>query len=49
MQHCWPDPSMSIDRTVDAHVATLRKKLKAIAPTEEILITHVSVGYSLKG
>ena len=48
MQHCWEDNEMSIDRTVDAHMAALRKKLKAIAPTEEILITHVSVGYPLK-
>jgi two-component system, OmpR family, catabolic regulation response regulator CreB len=49
MQHCWPDPGTSIERTVDARMAVLRKKLKAIEPTEEILITHVSVGYSLKG
>lgn len=37
----------SIDRTVDAHVKTLRAKLKLIAPTLEPIRTHRGAGYAL--
>jgi two-component system catabolic regulation response regulator CreB len=43
----WDDDSDSLDRTVDAHVKTLRAKLKAIAPTLEPIRTHRGVGYAL--
>jgi two-component system catabolic regulation response regulator CreB len=32
---------------VDAHVKTLRAKLKAVAPTLEPIRTHRGVGYAL--
>ena len=43
----WDDTSESLDRTVDAHVKTVRAKLKAVAPTLEPIRTHRGVGYAL--
>ncbi len=47
MDAIWPATSGSGDRTVDAHIKTLRAKLKAIMPTAEPLKTHRGLGYSL--
>lgn len=47
MDHVWPDPDMSLERTVDTHIKTIRSKLKEIAQGE-ILVTHRGVGYSIK-
>ncbi|QPJ61481.1 MAG: two-component system response regulator CreB [Candidatus Nitronauta litoralis] len=47
MEHVWPDPDMSFERTVDTHIKTIRGKLKEISD-EEILVTHRGVGYSIK-
>jgi two-component system catabolic regulation response regulator CreB len=44
----WDDPTSSLDRTVDAHVKTLRSKLKAINAEHEAIRTHRGTGYSLK-
>jgi two-component system catabolic regulation response regulator CreB len=43
----WDDASESLDRTVDAHVKTVRAKLKSVAPTLEPIRTHRGVGYAL--
>jgi len=43
----WDDDTDSLDRTVDAHVKTLRAKLKAVAPALEPIRTHRGVGYAL--
>ncbi|MFT3663612.1 two-component system response regulator CreB [Piscinibacter sp.] len=43
----WDTRSESLDRTVDAHVKTLRAKLKAVAPTLEAIRTHRGSGYAL--
>jgi two-component system catabolic regulation response regulator CreB len=43
----WDGASESLDRTVDAHVKTVRAKLKAVAPTLEPIRTHRGVGYAL--
>jgi two-component system catabolic regulation response regulator CreB len=43
----WDDSSDSLDRTVDAHVKTVRAKLKAVAPALEPIRTHRGVGYAL--
>ncbi len=43
----WGDATESLDRTVDAHVKTVRAKLKALAPTLEPIRTHRGVGYAL--
>ena len=43
----WGDDSDSMDRTVDAHVKTLRAKMKAIAPGHEPIRTLRGSGYAL--
>jgi len=43
----WDDASESFDRTVDAHIKTLRAKLKAIAPDIEPIRTLRGTGYAL--
>jgi two-component system, OmpR family, catabolic regulation response regulator CreB len=43
----WDDASDSLDRTVDAHVKTLRAKLKAVAPELDPICTHRGSGYAL--
>jgi two-component system catabolic regulation response regulator CreB len=42
----WDDGD-SLDRTVDAHVKTLRAKLKAVAPGLDPIRTHRGSGYAL--
>src|ERR1019366_4578190 len=32
MTAAWDDPGAALDRTVDAHIKTLRAKLRAVAP-----------------
>ena len=48
MQEVWDEPEMALDRTVDTHIKSLRTKLKAVAPEADVIITHRSLGYSLK-
>jgi two-component system catabolic regulation response regulator CreB len=43
----WDDGSDSFDRTVDAHIKTLRAKLKAVAPELEPIRTSRGAGYAL--
>ncbi len=43
----WGADSDSFDRTVDAHVKTVRAKLKAVAPDVEPIVTHRGTGYAL--
>jgi two-component system, OmpR family, catabolic regulation response regulator CreB len=47
LAHVWDDPGESLDRTVDAHVKTLRQKLKAVSPDAEPIRTHRGLGYSV--
>ena len=48
MTAAWEEPSASLDRTVDAHIKTLRAKLRAIAKTTDPTQTHRGLGYSLR-
>ena len=48
MQAAWPDPGSATDRTVDAHVKTLRAKLRAAVPAGDPIQTHRGLGYSLR-
>ena len=48
MDLAWEEPEASMDRTVDAHVKTIRAKLRAIRPEIDPVITHRGIGYSLK-
>jgi two-component system, OmpR family, catabolic regulation response regulator CreB len=47
LDQVWGDATESLDRTVDAHVKTVRAKLKTIAPQLEPIRTHRGSGYAL--
>jgi two-component system, OmpR family, catabolic regulation response regulator CreB len=44
----WGDATDSFDRTVDAHIKTLRAKLRAIAPDVDPIRTLRGTGYALQ-
>ncbi len=48
MELVWDDSEMSMDRTVDAHIKNIRRKLKTITPDLDPIQTHRGLGYSLK-
>lgn len=48
MAAAWADPGAAIDRTVDAHIKTLRAKLREAAPEADPIVTHRGLGYSLR-
>jgi two-component system catabolic regulation response regulator CreB len=48
MTVAWDDPGASLDRTVDAHIKTLRAKLRVVAPGDDPIVTHRGLGYSLR-
>jgi two-component system catabolic regulation response regulator CreB len=47
MDIVWRDAEDTLERTVDAHIKTLRSKLRAIDPDTQTIITHRGMGYSL--
>lgn len=47
LEQVWDDAAESLDRTVDAHIKTLRAKLKAVAPGMEPIRTLRGTGYAL--
>lgn len=47
LDRVWGGDSESLDRTVDAHVKTVRAKLRAVAPEVEAIRTHRGTGYAL--
>lgn len=46
MDLVWDEPEAALDRTVDAHIKTLRKKMHAIDPAYDPVKTHRGLGYS---
>ena len=42
----WEEPTASTDRTVDAHIKTLRSKMRTLAPELDPIQTHRGLGYS---
>lgn len=42
----WDQSSESFDRTVDAHIKTVRAKLHAVAPQVDAIRTHRGIGYA---
>jgi two-component system catabolic regulation response regulator CreB len=48
MALAWEEPEASLDRTVDAHVKTLRAKLRAAQADADPIQTHRGLGYSLR-
>jgi two-component system catabolic regulation response regulator CreB len=48
MQEAWADPGAALERTVDAHIKSLRSKLKEIRPEEDPIETHRGFGYAVR-
>lgn len=48
MDLVWDEPEASLDRTVDAHIKSLRSKLRAADPGFDGIATHRGIGYSLR-
>lgn len=48
MDRAWEEPDMSLARTVDTHIKTIRGKLRGVDSTADPIVTHRGFGYSLK-
>ena len=48
MDIAWDDPGAALERTVDAHIKSLRAKLKEAHPDADPIETHRGFGYSLR-
>lgn len=46
MELVWDEPEAALDRTVDAHIKTLRRKLHAVDGAFDPIRTHRGLGYS---
>jgi two-component system catabolic regulation response regulator CreB len=47
LENAWDDPGAVTDRTVDAHIKSLRAKLRAVSSgAEEMILTRRGLGYS---
>ena len=46
MEQVWDEPEAALDRTVDAHIKTLRRKLHEIDSDFDPVKTHRGIGYS---
>lgn len=47
MDIVWAKAENTLERTVDAHIKTLRAKLREIDAASEAIVTHRGMGYSL--
>jgi two-component system, OmpR family, catabolic regulation response regulator CreB len=47
MDIVWTNAANTLDRTVDAHVKSVRAKLRAIHTDDDVIQTHRGMGYSL--
>ncbi len=48
MDTVWHDAEDSLERTVDAHIKTLRAKLRAVREDDDPIETHRGLGYSIR-
>lgn len=48
LEAAWDDPGAALDRTVDAHVKSVRAKLRDVADEADPIVTHRGLGYSLR-
>ena len=48
MDIVWANAENTLERTVDAHIKTLRAKLRSIDAANEAIVTHRGMGYSLQ-
>lgn len=47
MARVWRDAPETADRTIDAHIKTLRAKLRLVTPDGDPILTHRGMGYSV--
>jgi len=47
MERVWEAPEYSLDRTVDTHIKTLRRKIRNVDASLNPIRTHRGVGYSM--
>lgn len=47
LNRAWDEPEMTTDRTVDAHIKSIRKKLKEVEPNVDPIRTVRGVGYAM--
>jgi two-component system, OmpR family, catabolic regulation response regulator CreB len=48
MDIIWSNAEDTLERTVDAHIKTLRSKLRTVDPNSTAIVTHRGMGYSLQ-
>ena len=48
LSRAWEEPEMTMDRTVDAHIKSIRKKMRHIRPDEDPIRTVRGIGYALE-
>ncbi|MEQ1487284.1 MAG: two-component system response regulator CreB [Methylotenera sp.] len=48
MDIVWANAENTLERTVDAHIKTLRAKLRRVDAASEAIVTHRGMGYSLQ-
>ncbi len=48
MDRIWQDAEDTLERTVDAHIKSLRAKLRAVDASRDPIQTHRGMGYSIK-
>jgi two-component system catabolic regulation response regulator CreB len=48
MDLVWGSSQTSLERSVDAHVKSIRQKLRAVEPETDPIETHRGLGYSLR-
>ncbi|MGA1871428.1 MAG: two-component system response regulator CreB [bacterium] len=48
MEIAWDEPEASMDRTVDAHIKSIRRKIRIIKSDDDPIETRPGFGYALK-
>ena len=48
MEAAWEEPDAAMERTVDAHIKSIRAKLRVIREEPDPIETHRGLGYSLR-
>jgi two-component system catabolic regulation response regulator CreB len=47
MEKVWEAPDMSLERTIDSHIKSIRAKIRSVDPATDWIVTHRGFGYSL--
>jgi len=48
MDAAWSEPEASMERTVDAHIKSIRSKLRQVKAGVDPILTHRGMGYALR-